>query len=259
MNIIKNAKGLVIALTLVTGSAQADLLSTDYVSDNFSFGNMFDVNVLETENTVTVTGFDLNFGYNGQLLTPETEDEVYTDGSGAGKVITSIYVYANITGSTWDINGDGSASPLDPRDLDYWERISVITDTVSAGSGNATYVDVDDFVLSAGINSIWITSTDSEQQLNYFGTDSIDAYTDDEGVYHDAFVGSETLSVGDVISADDNLEILAGAGLRVSGTADNVFTTRQFTGGIHYDVPAPTTIAIFGLALLGLAGARRKA
>lgn len=242
MNIIKNAKGLLIALTLVTGSVQADVLETAYVADNFSFGNMFDVNVTNSQNHLEVTGFDLNFGANGQLTTPNTTDEIYTPGSGAGNVIGTIFVFAQV--GTWDLNGDGSAgtdSASDPRNQAYWTLVAKIDDTVSAGSGNATHIDVAPFAISYGINSFWITSTDSEEQLNYLGT------------------GNTYARVGTVISSDDNLEILSGAGLRVSANNADLFTARDFTGAIYYNVPAPTTLAIFGLALLGLAGARRKA
>ena len=250
MNIIKNAKGLLIALTLVTGSAQADFLETDYVADNFSFGNMFDVNITNSQNDLMITGFDLNFGVNTQADSTDsdqstattTDDEIYTPGSGAGIEINRIKVYAKV--GTWDINGDGSAGTTDitdPRHSSHWELIAVVRDTVSAGSGNATHIDITPFSMSYGINSFWITSTDGDEQLNYLGT------------------GNTYSEVGSVISFDDNLEILSGAGLRYQVNNESLFTAREFTGAIYYDVPAPTTLAIFGLALLGLAGARRKA
>lgn len=243
MKMIKTFKGAIVALTLLAGSAQADLLETHYDADNFSFGNMFDINVLEN---LSITGFDLNLGDNSQNDAPIENFVIFPEGGDTGKVFDDIFIYIKLDDS-WDINEDGTAGTTtgttaenyatDPRNITEWEQIAHLEDVVSAGGNLATYVNIEDYYLSEGSHSLWITSASGIQQINY---------------------ANSTAAVGDVLSSDDNLEILVGAGLRFSAENNNLFTPREFTGAIHYQVPEPSTLSLFGLALIGLAFGRKK-
>ncbi|NRA70106.1 MAG: hypothetical protein HRU24_03720 [Gammaproteobacteria bacterium] len=227
--------GLGCGLLCMVGSTNANLLSSSYDANNFSYGSMFDITA--QDKNLLITGLDLNLGNNSQTRT----EEIYTRGSGAGDKFFQIQVWKKM--GTWDIHGDhtaGDDSTNDVRNISYngWKLVAE-SGVTSAGSNNSTFFDINDFTVASGeTNGLWVTSTVGTQQINYLGTD-------------------EGFSVGDVFSQDEFLSVHTGAGLHYA-TNTSLFQARRFSGGIHYQViTEPKTIATLALGLM-LISFRRK-
>ncbi len=100
---------------------------------------------------------------------------------------------------------------------------------ISSGVNSPTFIDISDFYLKAAKSfGVYITTNDSTMK-----------YTD-----------------GDNVFENDDLQIVTGVG--VGGVFGTTFSPRTWNGSIHYDVPEPSTIAIFLLGLCGLVISRNR-
>ena len=136
---------------------------------------------------------------------------------------TTIEVYTRIGGYA-GFESDPSA----------WTLMSSIVVGTTNSMGSATFLDLTDFELLAGTTyGMYFYSTNHSVDV---------AYTD----------GSNTFT-------NDDVSISTGVG--INEFHNGVFNSRTWNGSIYYDVnevPEPSTLAIFALALMGFASRRVK-
>ncbi|MGF1765645.1 PEP-CTERM sorting domain-containing protein [Aliivibrio kagoshimensis] len=100
---------------------------------------------------------------------------------------------------------------------------------ISSGTNNPTFIDISDFYLEAAKSfGVYITTDDSTMK-----------YTNGANLFE-----------------NDDLQVVTGIG--IGGLFGSAFNPRTWNGSIHYDVPEPSTIAIFLLGLCGLVISRNR-
>ena len=198
----------IVAIALAFGSSdvQAQSLTTTFAGGNGFAGNMFDLNVLAADG-LTIEAFDIN-----------------ADTGASG---TAWFYYKS---------GTYSGSEMNAGD---WNLVGSYAFT-SAGEGNPTNIDVDDFNLAAGMNSIYMI-TDSD--INY----------------------TNGTNEGDLFAANADLEFFEGIGrgdpTSAGGFDGSVFSPRIWNGTIYYSpsaIPEPSAVGIVAVALAGIAARRRR-
>lgn len=193
-------------LAVLGASASANVITTTFASNNNFAGNMFDLQV--GANSLLITGIDVNL-----------------DNAGSTNNMISVYTRMG-TYSGFESNAAG------------WFLQDTVTVT-SAGSNNATLVDLSDFVLDAGeLYGVYVTLS------NYSQSGSHMLYTN----------GANTYANGD-------LSLTLGIGKGDPDFTGGNFLPRTWNGSIYYDiqaVPEPGSLALVGLALLGGLTASRR-
>lgn len=205
---MKHTTGIIAAAVLTAASlASADIITTTFVGGNgFTDGQMF--NVTSNSNGLLVNALDLNMNSSGLAFTLE----VYTK-SGS-------YEGFETNAGAWTLAATGNG--------------------VSAGAGNASHVDISDYLITANVLTGIYVKTNLAN-----GSDGI-TYTNGWTTY-----------------SNSDLSISEGAGVWGAFGAIETFSPRTWNGSIYYEptasVPEPTTMALFGLGLVAMAGfARRK-
>lgn len=202
MKTLHKALLAILAMNSISGLAHGAELSTAFNRNNSHNGNMFDVVTLG--GALTVTGFNLNLD--------------------AG--VNNIAVYEK--SGSW-VGSESNAAA--------WTLVS--SGTVNGmGINQATYFDVQDFVLNGSATSaLYITSTDTNRSLQY----------------------TNGTAIGAIAAANADLKILQGSGNAYAFGA--VFSPRVWNGTIIYQpVPEPASYGMLlaGIGVLGMLARRRK-
>lgn len=169
----------------------------------------------------------------------------------SGNMFDVVNLVGDLTVTGFDLNLDDGTFDIEiysksgsylgfETDASAWSLIDTGSVT-SAGIDLATFFDVSDFLLSGlSTTSLYITTTGSTA-MNYTN-------------------GS---SAGSVYADNGELQILEGVGK--SAGFGSTFSPRIWNGSIYYEtagsgssVPAPASILLFGLGLVGIGLSRRK-
>lgn len=206
MNTLRTA-AFAMLLAAAGASASAAVIATTYAGGNAYAGNMFDLQVGSSK--LLVTGFD-----------------VHLDNTGSTGNQISVYTRP------------GTYVGFDKNALGWTLRDSV--SVTSAGRGNATIVDLGDFVLAAAsLHGVYVT-------LSNFGPTFM-IYTNGDGSYGNA-----------------DLSLALGVGKGNPDFTGDTYASRVWNGSIHYELapsvpePASYLMLALGLGVLGLRRARAQ-
>ena len=208
MNRLRSAS-LAILLTAVGASASAGVITTTFLGTNGRAGNMFDLQVRSS--SLLLTGIDVNL-------------------SVAGSTGNLVSLYTRL----------GSYVGFDSNAAGWTLRDSV--SVTSAGTGNATFVNLSDFILDADkLYGVYVTLS------NYVANSTSMRYTNGSNSY-----------------ANADLSLTLGIGRGEPDFTGLVFSPRTWNGSIYYDlattsVPEPGSLALAGLALLAGLGLSQRA
>lgn len=211
---IKMLKAAIAGFVLtVSGLANAALISTGYNSDSSADGILFDIKLNSS---------DLNFQsmtfLTSNLESVSTGVELYFR-SGS-------YVGFSNDATGWNLLFSGTISP-----------IQTIAPTLSSVSSGLVNLDFSDFVLSNNSTYAFYLVTTDQTNVRYENS-------------------SSTSVVGGVNTSNADLTIFTGESQNFSGdvfSPTSTNTPRDFRGSFTYSqVPAPSTLAIFMLGIVGL-------
>jgi hypothetical protein len=208
MNQLRSAS-LAILLTAVGASASAGVITTTFATNNSFAGNMFDLQV--GSSSLLLTGIDVHL-------------------SNAGSAGNLVSLYTRL----------GSYVGFESNAAGWTLRDSV--SVTSAGSGNATFVNLSDFILDAtDLHGVYVTlSSHAPNSANMLYTNGSNSY------------------------ANADLSLTLGIGKGSPNFTGGTFSPRTWNGSIYYDlatsnVPEPGSLALISLALLAGLGVSQRA
>lgn len=208
MNRLRSAS-LAILLSAVGASASAGVITTTFAANAAAAGNMFDLQV--GSSSLLLTGID-----------------VHLDNAGSAGNLVSLYTRL------------GSYVGFESNAAGWTLRDSV--SVTSAGLGNATFVNLSDFILDAAdLYGVYVTLS------SYAANSTRMLYTRGSNSY-----------------ANADLSLTLGIAKSEPDFTSFTLSPRTWNGSIYYDlatssVPEPGSLALAGLALLAGLGLSQRA
>lgn len=264
------------ALTDSTNTSPAGLDTTYEVSAILVFTETVNFISVNPSNGHATASFDLNTseGILFEMFYDSTPDANALTGFGFndGDLIMTATGTEASSGSFTVTQNDPLVN-LDQAGADDYNLVNSVTGNGSQGNINLTGITIDDRFFLTDVADFSINFANIGQALPFTTVDPSDCFTDDASGLAVAGAGSndnagvdcaDTASIGGLFSIDTN----GGVSPDV-GTANGLFIPQVNLGGPDFiaqadfnssvrGVPAPATLALMGLGLLGLGGFTRR-